>query len=124
MKIRVPAGLAVLVVSVLGAGCSEKAPAKAATPAQAPATSAAAPAATASEFGVPECDRYVKNYLACIDSKVPEASRTMVRQSFDQARAAWKQAAATPEGRQGLAASCAQAEAATKQAMTAYGCRW
>src|SRR5262245_24035690 len=117
MNVRVQAGLAVLVASVLSAGCSEKAPEKAATPAQAPATAAAAPvtaapagapAAGGSEFGVPECDSYVKKYQACVDSKVPESARAMVRQSFDQSRAAWKQAASTPEGRRGLASACAQ----------------
>jgi hypothetical protein len=48
----------------------------------------------------------------------------MVRQSFEQSKAAWKQAAATPEGRQGLAMGCTQAEAMAKQAMAAYGCQW
>jgi hypothetical protein len=66
----------------------------------------------------------VRKYLACIDSKVPDAARTMVRQGLDQSRAQWKQAAATPEGRAGLANACAQAEAASKTAMAAYGCEW
>jgi hypothetical protein len=81
-------------------------------------------AATASEFGVPECDDYLTKYLACIDSKVPEAARATVRQSLDQTKAQWQQAAATPEGKAGLATGCKAASDAAKTAMAAYGCTW
>jgi hypothetical protein len=47
-----------------------------------------------------------------------------MRQSLEQTKAAWKQAAATPQGRDGLAMACTQAEAGAKQAMAAYGCAW
>jgi hypothetical protein len=93
----------------------------------APAAAAPAKAAStggATEFGVPECDEYLTKYLACVDSKVPEAARGMVRQQLDATKASWKQAAATPEGRAGLATACKQALEATKQAMAAYGCTW
>jgi hypothetical protein len=128
MKVRVQTGLALLAAGILSTACTEPAPAAKASPAAPAGTTAAAVpaggATGASEFGVPECDRYVKNYLACVETNVPEAARAGVRASFDQARAAWKQAAATPEGRQGLAMACQQSEAATKQAMVAYGCKW
>jgi hypothetical protein len=126
MKVRVQTGLALLAAGILSTACTEPAPAaKPAAPAASTAAApAAAPAGGTSEFGVPECDRYVKNYMACVENNVPEAARAGVRSSFDQARAAWKQAAATPEGRQGLAMACQQSEAATKQAMAAYGCKW
>lgn len=80
--------------------------------------------AAVSEFGVPECDEYMTKYLACIDSKVPEAARAMVRQQLDATKAQWKQAASTPEGKQGLAMGCKAATEAAKQAMQAYGCTW
>jgi hypothetical protein len=84
---------------------------------------ATAPGNAKSEFGVPECDRFVQKYLACLE-KVPESTRAMVRQGFDQSRESWKRAAATPEGRAGLTTACQQAEAASQMAMQAYGCRW
>jgi len=80
--------------------------------------------AKAADFGVPECDEYINKYQACIDSKVPEAARQMVRQSFDQTKASWKQAAATPEGKAGLSMSCKMALDAARTAMQAYGCQW
>jgi hypothetical protein len=95
------------------------------TPAPAkPAAAAPAAPAGGSEFGVPECDEYMNKYLACIDSKVPEAMRGTVRQQLDASKASWKQAASTPEGRAALASTCKQALEATKQAMAAYGCTW
>jgi hypothetical protein len=110
-----------------GGGQSAATPPPAAT--AAPAASTASPAAAAadsgaSEFGVPECDDYIKKYLACIDSKVPETARAMVRQGLDQTKASWKQAASTPEGKQGLAMGCKQATETAKTAMAAYGCTW
>lgn len=118
---------AVCTSTVLAVACSggEKAASQAQAPAAKPA--AAAPASTAQaagDFGVPECDQYVKKYLACLDGKVPEAARGMLRQSFEQSQQAWKNAAATPQGRAGLASACTQAEAAAKQSMQAYGCQW
>jgi hypothetical protein len=114
---------------VAAAGCagdSTPPPAPATTmaqPAAAPATTAPAMAASG-DFGVPACDQYMKKYMACVDSKVPEQARAMMRQSLEQTRAAWKQAAATPQGRDGLTMACAQAETAAKQSMAAYGCAW
>jgi hypothetical protein len=88
------------------------------TTAQAPA------AAVADAIGVPECDEYLTKYQACIDSKVPEAARASLTQAFAQTREAWKQAAATPQGKQAMVMGCRQAMDAAKQAMSAYGCQW
>ena len=118
----------VFCIAALAAGCGGGAPAAKETPRAAtqtvPVTQAVATTTGAAEFGVPECDSYVKKYLACVDSKVPESARAMVRQSFDTTRAQWKQAASTPQGKSGLASACLQADAAAKQAMAVYGCTW
>ncbi len=96
----------------------------AATPAATAAKTDSALTVSAGDFGVPECDSYMKKYLACIDSKVPEMARAPLKQALDQQKAAWKQAAATPQGKAALATGCTQAEAASKQSMAAYGCQW
>ncbi|HKC13892.1 MAG TPA: hypothetical protein VKI41_17845 [Vicinamibacteria bacterium] len=110
---KVP-GLAFFVGAIVLAGCgggeSKSAP--------------NAPAAAAGDIGVPECDDYIKKYQACIDGKVPETGRATVRQAFDQTKAAWKQAAATPQGKAGLATGCKMALDTAKTAMGAYGCTW
>jgi hypothetical protein len=90
----------------------------------APGSTSAAGSVAAGDFGVPECDEYMTKYLACIESKVPEAGRAMMKQSLDAQKAAWKQAASTPEGRNGLALGCKAAADQTKVAVAAYGCTW
>ena len=115
-----------LCVAVLAAGCGAEASKSESTPApqSAPLAKTGEAAPAAAEFGVPECDRYVKKYLACLDSKVPESARAMMLQSFEQTKVQWKQAASTEQGRASLATVCAQAELGSKQAMSAYGCAW
>ena len=122
MKSSTFAFLSVAVTMTLACG-EAQAPAKTA-PVAAPAATQAPPAApaAAAEFGVAECDDYMAKYVACIDSKVPEAARTAMRQSLDQTKAQWKQAASTPEGKNGLAMACKQMTETAKASMTAYGC--
>jgi hypothetical protein len=128
MKIRTivaPVLFPALLAAACGGGANASKPGSSAnaTTQNATASQAVAPA-TGAEFGVPECDRYLQKYMACVDSKVPEMARAAMRQSFDQTKVQWKQAAATEQGRTGLAAACTQAEATAKQAMAAYGCSW
>jgi hypothetical protein len=112
----------------LGCGGGEKPAAEAPRTTLPPATLAAPattmPAVASGDFGVAECDNYMKKYMACVDSKVPEAARAMMRQSLEQTRMAWKQAASTPQGKAGLAMGCKQADQQSGPAMKAYGCAW
>jgi len=120
-------GPAVLALALATFACGgEQAPPPPATTAPAATATTMAPAATvaAGDFGVPACDSYMKKYMACVDSKVPEQARAMMRQSLEQTKMQWKQAASTPQGRDGLTMACTQAEAGAKQAMAAYGCAW
>jgi len=113
--------------AVLAVACGQaQAPAKtapaAAPAAQAPAAAAPAAAPAVAGFGVAECDDYMAKYLACVDSKVPEAARATLRQSLDQTKAQWKQAASTPQGKSALATACKQMTESAKTSMSAYGC--
>jgi hypothetical protein len=75
------------------------------------------------DFGVPECDRFARKYLACLD-RVPEATRAMTRQAFDQTIDLWRMAAEKPERRATLGQACEQYEKATRAAMERYDCEW
>jgi len=96
-----------------------------------PATSSAssgsaAPASTtttSTDFGVAECDNYIKKYVACIDKLAP-AAQGAARQALDQSKAAWKQAATTEQGKASLAAACKAATDAAAPGMRAQGCTW
>lgn len=77
-----------------------------------------------SSIGVPECDEYFSKYSKCIQDKVPEAAREMIESSLSKSMDAWKQAAATDEGKAQLASTCKSALDAAKQGMQSYGCDW
>ena len=76
------------------------------------------------KIGVPECDEYIQKYEACINSKVPEAQRGAFKTSFEAIQKGWKDAAANPQAKAGLATVCKQAIESAKQSMTAYSCAW
>jgi hypothetical protein len=104
------------------AACGKKADTPPAKPATTTAPAKADAPLQATGFGVPECDNYLRLYLECIDSKVPEMVRGQVRDGFEQTRKAWQEIATTAEGRASLAAGCTQATEIARSAMAAYGC--
>ena len=91
----------------------------------APAASTPVPAATASstqKIGVAECDAYITAYEACVNNKVPAASRAQYNASLAQLRKSWQQLAANPQTRASLAQACKTAHDQAKQSMKTYGC--
>ena len=77
---------------------------------------------TGDKIGVPECDDYIAKYEACVNGKVPDMARAQFNSAMKTARDAWRKAAATPEGKAGLAAACKQAAEQAKTSMKPYGC--
>lgn len=80
-------------------------PPPAAPPAPEVAPPPPAPVAADGAIGVPECDDYMKKMSACLaqmDPAMKAASETGFKQTTD----AWRAAAATPEGKAGLAMGC------------------
>lgn len=121
VRVRV---MAVFVIALACYACGSNAappPANSSTP-----SASATPASTTSagaEFGVTECDNYIKKYVACVDKLAP-AAQGAARQALEQSRAAWKQAAATEQGKAALGATCKAASDAAAPAMRAQGCTW
>jgi hypothetical protein len=116
----------VFVTALACAACGNSAPPPPPAATSSPAASAsAAPASSsaAGEFGVAECDDYMKKYLACVDKLAPGA-QAAARQGLEQSRLAWKQAAATEQGRAALASTCKAASESAAPAMRAQGCAW
>lgn len=75
------------------------------------------------KIGVPECDEYIAKVEACL-AKVPASGQPAVKSSLDTMRKTWRDAAATPQGKAGLAMGCKQALETAKTSMSAYGCSW
>ena len=93
-------------------GCSKDEKKPEAAPAAAPAKAdekkpeaAAAPAAGGGDVGVQECDDYIKKMEACM-GKMPAEAKAAMEQGFKQSKDAWTQAAATPQGKEGLKTAC------------------
>src|SRR3954454_12589544 len=80
--------------------------------------------ASGDKVGVAECDEFIQKYEACVNSKVPEAGRSMVKANLETMRNAWKKAAETPQGKAGLAQGCKTALEQAKTTMGSYGCSW
>jgi threonine dehydratase len=125
--------LAAAIVCALAACKKDVAPTDATVPADTAAVDTAVPATdpavvapdatlTADGTGVKECDDYLTKYTACLNDKVPEASRAAMQQGIDQMRASWKEAAATPAGKAGMAQACTAAADGAKASMKAFGC--
>ncbi len=110
--------------SLATAACSSGDPTAGAQSKTAQASTAPAAPAAGDSVGVAECDQYLAAYESCLNEKVPAAARDMMKSSFETTRASWRQAAATPEGRAGLATACKAARDAARQAMSAYGCQF
>jgi hypothetical protein len=121
VRVRVMAVFVVALACYACGGGSASPPATSSAPA-----ASATPASTASSdaaFGVAECDDYIKKYEACIDKLAP-AAKDAARQAIDQSRAAWKQAAATEQGKAALATTCKAASDAAAPGLRAQGCSW
>ncbi|HEY1403380.1 MAG TPA: hypothetical protein VGB05_04580 [Pyrinomonadaceae bacterium] len=98
---------------------------KAATNTAAPAATAPASTAAAGDrIGVPECDDYIAKYEACVSGKVPAAARAQYESSLAQMRSSWRDLAANPQTRAGLAQACKTATETARQSMKPMGCEF
>ncbi|HZH92216.1 MAG TPA: hypothetical protein VEX70_16585 [Pyrinomonadaceae bacterium] len=98
---------------------------KAATNTAAPASTApASTAATGDAIGVPECDDYIAKYEACVSGKVPAAARAQYESSLAQMRTSWRDLAANPQTRAGLAQACKTATETARTSMKSMGCEF
>lgn len=60
--------------------------------------------------GVPACDEYLATVEKFVNNpNVPAATKDAYKQSLEQNRTAWKQAASTPQGKASLESGCKQA---------------
>ena len=70
-------------------------------------------------IGVPACDLYIARYSRCIDEKMPEFAQETSHRALQTSARAWRKAAQTAAGREGLAVACRTASAAVERS-----CGW
>jgi hypothetical protein len=93
----------------LGAGCKDEAKGDA----KGDTTKAADSKGGGDSIGVAECDEYFKALDNCVNKN--PAMKAAMEQSKETNRKAWKQAASTPAGKDGLKTGCKAATDALKQ---------
>jgi hypothetical protein len=74
-------------------------------------------------IGVPECDDYVKRYLACLPKMHPAVAEPIQRAIADSKRA-WRGVARNEDNREALREACKEAAKSAKQALERYACDW
>lgn len=77
---------------------------------------------TGDKIGVPECDDYLTKYEACVSGKVPDAARAQYKTSLEQTRKSWREMAANPQTKAGLAKACQMASDQAKQTFKLFDC--
>ena len=119
-----------LVVGLLVLACSKQETNRNETNRSA-ATNSAAPAsaspvatvnASAEQVGVPECDKFINEYEACVNGKVPEQARAQFNTALKTWRTEWKKLAANPQTKASLVTACKNQLEAARTSMKAYNC--
>jgi hypothetical protein len=76
-------------------------------------------------FGVPECDAYVKKYLACVGAMASGERREGLIRAFEANRAKWRALSTMREGAVALGLACRAAAQKSKEELTVeYGCEF
>lgn len=118
-----------LVIGLLVLACSKQETNRADTNRNAAATTAPASAspvatvnASAEQVGVPECDKFINEYEACVSTKVPEQARAQFNATLKTWRTEWKKLAGNPQTKAGLVTACKTQLEAARTSMKAYNC--
>lgn len=129
-----------LTAALLACGSSSKSGPAQAAPAQAATDGAAGTASSeatsgpaagvvgsvsVTPFGVPECDTYVKQFLSCVEGRVPEAQRDKFIEAFEANRQKWRALSTMREGALALGMACrAAAQKSKEELQVDYGCEF
>ena len=77
------------------------------------------------DFGVPECDKYVRKYLGCVEGRVTGLEKERLTAAFEANLAKWRALAAMREGKIAMALACRTATAASRESLNVdYGCEF
>jgi len=115
-----PALIFTFCLAVFSTACGA---AKSEKPASAATTKAAASStdASTSVTNVAACDEYLVKVEKFLDNEnVPQETRNAYRQTLEQNRTAWRQAALTPQSRAQLETSCQTAADSIKPVLEQY----
>lgn len=85
-------------------------------------TTGAALAQTGTSTGIPACDSFYRDYEACIMQRLPEAQRSIFRQTLETSRAQIREQAADPEDRPAAERTCREQKVQVARMFAPYSC--
>lgn len=75
-------------------------------------------------IGIPECDRFITRYEACVTTKVPATHRVTFSQQVSQLRTSWRALAENPDNRAQLEQICRTQGAQMRRGLESFGCEF
>ncbi|WP_439573259.1 hypothetical protein [Phreatobacter sp.] len=81
-------------------------------------------AAALDQIGIPECDRFISRYEACVTTKVPATHRVTFSQQVAQLRTSWRALAENPDNRAQLEQICRTQGAQMRRGLEPFGCEF
>ncbi len=76
-------------------------------------------------FGVPECDNFIKRYVACVELRVPADQRARLMDDLNEHRTKWLELSRLEQGKLALGLSCRSVAQRLKGDLTLdYGCEF
>ena len=86
---------------------------------------ASANAVVVTPFGVPDCDNYVKKFMACVDGKVTPDQKAALMEQFAANQTKWRALSTMREGAVALSLACRAANQKSKEELAVeYGCEF
>lgn len=82
----------------------------------------AAFAQSSTDTGIPACDRYYRAYEVCIMQRLPEAQRSIFRQTLERNRADIREQTADPEDRASAERTCQEQRQQSARFFAPHGC--
>lgn len=76
------------------------------------------------QIGIPECDRFITRYEACVTTKVPATHRVTFAQQVAQLRTSWRALAENPDNRAELERLCRTQGAQMQRGLEPFGCEF
>jgi uncharacterized protein YjiS (DUF1127 family) len=78
----------------------------------------------ADDIGIPECDRFITSYEACVTTKVPANHRVTFTQQVAQLRQTWRALAENPQTRSQLEQICRTQGEQMRRGLEPFGCQF
>ena len=76
------------------------------------------------QIGIPECDRLIVGYEACVTTQVPATHRVSFSQQVAQLRTSWRALAENPDNRAQLELICRTQGAQMRRGLEPFGCEF